>query len=522
MVGPSRIDRLIEALSPSWGRARAEDRLVLAHLRDGYDASNPSRKRRFHRNILSGEQLARASAVELRNQARFLERNMDIASGILDKLVDFSIGPTGIMVEPQPKRHDGSVDDDFAEELERDYAAWSEWPEVTWTHDRASMERLAARTWYRDGEVLGQLVTGPRADLIYGSDVPMAIELIEPDMLPMDLEDLSINLRQAIERNAWGRARRYHVLTEHPGDAMRWAGGNTKSIPAERMLHVRLINRIGQLRGITQFASIITTLQDIQEYLDNEQLAAKLASSLVFKITQGGPATGDKFDADNPPLYRVDGGMMMVNGPGQDAELFDTKRPNVNAIPFVEARLRGTSAGAGLSYSAVSRNYNGTYSAQRQELVENWPHHHAMTGMFVAQWSRPGYQEFCRWRALTKGVPARINPVTISDALYFGPSMPWINPVHEAQGQILMVQARFKSSAAVMRERGNSLRDTYRQAELERKARERYGILSTELDELPAGQRAMPGESDAEKLRQREMDALEAAMEMLGGGDGRG
>lgn len=505
------LDRAISVFAPGAAVNRARSRYILNAVR-GYEASEASRKRRFHHGDFSGDALARGSAVVLRTQARHLERNHDVARGICDKLVDFTIGPSGITVEPQPRHRNGTIHEGFAEDLERAYAQWSEWPEVTWTHDRASMERLAARTWFRDGEVLGQMVFGQRPDLVYGSSVPFAIEMMEPDLLDMDRDDLGRGIRQGIERNGWGRARAYHIYTSHPADDRVALSLNTVRVPAERMLHVRMVDRIGQLRGITIFASIITTLQDLFEYEDAERIAAKMAASLVFKITRGEAAMFDPtqaYDPTKPPVYQMDGGMVVVNqGAGENSELFDTKRPNPNAEGFVNGQLRRVGCGTGLSYSAVARDYNGTLSSQRQELVENWPHYHAQTGVFVSQWSRPAYQEFVRWYALTHRVPADVDPRAMSEALFFGPPMPWIDPVKEAEGQILQVQACFKSSAQVIRERGGSIRDTYRQLKLEKELRGVLGIRSSaEAQEPKFSPSEIPGPPQAESRQDSENDS---------------
>lgn len=485
-VAANWVDRIVEAVSPAKGLQRRQYRQLLAHSR-GYEASQPSRKRRFHTNQLSGDALARFEAMPLRNQARYLERNHDIARGILDKLVDFSIGPNGITIEPQPRKLNGDIHDGIAEEIERAHEKWSEWPEVTWTHNRGSMERLAARAWYRDGEVLGQQVGGFRDDLTYGSDVPFAIQMMEADHLPMDLDNLGINLRQGIERDHWGRPRMYHLYRQHPGEEIgRAFSFDTFPVSAELMLHPRHVDRIGQLRGVSIFAAVITRLQDLLEYEDSERIAAKMAASLVLKLTRGdaqmwNPASST-YDPDKPPIYQMDGGMTVVNtAPGEDAEFFDTKRPYSGVGPFVSEQLRRVSGGVGLSYSAVARDYNGTYSAQRQELVENWPGYHAKTGIWVAQWSRPGYQNWVRWWALSrrKPLPADLDLSSLSDAIYLGPPMPWIDPEKEVNAQIMQVQAAFKSSAQVMRERNVSLRDTYRQIESELTLRRKRGITST-------------------------------------------
>lgn len=485
------IDDVVSVASPAAAEQRSVARRrfgahkALAAIA-GYDAAEPSRRRRFHRDGRNGDALARRSAAALRNQARHLDRNVDLVRGGLDKLCDFVVGAHGITVEPQPKRADGSINQEFAADLRRDYEAFRKWPEVTWTLNGGSADRMACRTWLRDGECLGQLVSGPRRDLQYGSDIPVAVELIEPDLLPHWHENASANIHQGIERNAWGRPTLYHLLLDHPGSDVRASTGTTKRVPAERMLHLRCVDRIGQLRGISVLASVIARLQDIAEYDDYERIAAKMAASMVLKVSRGSPDMwmagegGSTYDPLKPPVYQMDGGMVVFNGqPGEDAEFFDTKRPNAGAEPWVKQQLRFASAGfGGLSYSAFARDYNGTYSAQRQELVENWPHYHALTGEFVAQWSQPTYEEFVRWRVLTKGVPADVDSGSLFDALFFGPPMPWIDPEKEAKAQVLLVQACFKSSSQVIRERGGSLPDTYRQLGAERALREDLELKS--------------------------------------------
>lgn len=487
------VDEVVAVASPAASRDRLiarQQRNVAAAWNGGYEATEPSRRRRFHRDARNGDALARTSAVALRNQARHLDRNVDIVRGGFDKLTDFVVGANGITVEPQPKTIDGKVHEAFAAELRRDYEAFRQWPEVTWTHNGGSADRIVCRTWLRDGECLGQLVSGPRKDMTYGSDVPVAVELIEPDLLPHWLEDNGKNIHQAIERSVWGRPTAYHLLKDHPGSDVIATTGQTKRVAADRMLHLRSVDRIGQLRGVTILASVIPTLQDIHEYRGFEQIAAKMAASMVLKIKRGAPdqyvpqqdAQGNVVDPkSNLPVYQMDGGMVVFSGgAGEDAEFFDTKRPNSGAAPWIQQQLRFASAGfGGLSYSAFARDYNGTYSAQRQELVENWPHYHALTGEFVGQWSRPTYEEFVRWRVLTKGMPADVDPSSMFEALFFGPAMPWIDPEKEANAQLILVQACFKSSSQVIRERGGSLSETYHQIAAEKNLRTDLKIGST-------------------------------------------
>jgi lambda family phage portal protein len=172
--------------------------------------------------------------------------------------------------------------------------------------------------------------------------------------------------------------------------------------------------------------------------------------------------------------------MVVVNtGPGEAVDFYDTKRPNVNAEPFVEAQLRRAAAGFGLGYSSLSRNYNGTYSAQRQELIENRPHFEAGTCVLIAQFARPTYQAFADAVAILDGVPRDVDLDSLHDADFMGPPLLWIDPEKEANAALMMTQAAFRSSASVIRDRGGSLNETYQQIAREQQMRQDKGINST-------------------------------------------
>lgn len=54
--------------------------------------------------------------------------------------------------------------------------------------------------------------------------------------------------------------------------------------------------------------------------------------------------------------------------PGEDLGMVESNRPNVHLHEFRNGQLRAVAAGSRGSYSSIARDYNGTYSAQRQ----NW------------------------------------------------------------------------------------------------------------------------------------------------------
>lgn len=456
------VENLIASISPRWAAERARYSRVLAT----YEAASPSRLRKFSRDEQSGNLLARSSAKAIRNQARNLERNHDISRGALIVLVNNIVGPNGITVEPQPRdKVTGEIHTELANQMQELYRDWCQRPEVTFQHNFAAAQRLACRTWLRDGEVFAQILRGNVPNLDHGTRVPLSLELLEPDMVPFDVDDAN-TIRQGIVVNSWGQPKAYKVYKQHPGDLfMSQLSSNLKTIDASNMLHVKLVDRIGQLRGVSIFASVITRLEDLKDYEESERIAAKIAASMAAYIKKGNADLYEPTrDADGnitPRNMRFSPGMVFDDlAPGEEIGMIDTNRPNTNLQYHRDGQIRAAAAGWGASYSSVSKNYNGTYSAQRQELVEQWTHYAGMAEQFTAQFVQPVWQEF----VLMARIAGKLNPAwvnqcmseSIDDALFIGQSMPWIDPQKEADAWATLEANTYMSGPEIIRKRGGN------------------------------------------------------------------
>jgi lambda family phage portal protein len=167
---------------------------------------------------------------------------------------------------------------------------------------------------------------------------------------------------------------------------------------------------------------------------------------------------------------------------GEEVGMIDSNRPNPNLIAWRAGQLRAFCAGIGASYSSVSRDYDGSYSAQRQELVEQWVHYAVLTDEFVGMFVQPSWETFVQVAHLSGVVPipADVMPGTEDDALFIGQSMPWIDPMKEANAWEKLVQAGFASEVEVIRRRGGNPRDVLEQVDAFRKdAAERALVFSS-------------------------------------------
>ena len=473
------IDRLVAFINPEAGLRRFGARAVLQQVaasHRAHEASEPSRLRKFASDRLGPNSIVGQGAAALRAQARHMERNSDIGRGILKTLVNNTVGPNGIGVEPQPRRRDGSIHTEYAEALRAVRTEWCRHPDVTGMFSDSQLQRMKANAWLRDGEVFTQHIIGPVPGLQHFSRVPYSQEVFEADFVPLDLND-GDTLVQGIERNAWGQPLAVWVYKGNPKESTTLASGKAglKRVSFARITHLARRDRIGQMRGISEFASVFNRLQDIKEYEDSERIAAKVAAALTAYIKKNSGPEG--FDATTvatdpatglpmPRQFSMAPGTIIDGlGVGEEIGLIDSKRPNPNVVTFRQGQLRATAAGVGASYSSIAKSYDGTFSAQRQELVESWVNYATLTDEFVCMDVEPAYSKFvmaCHLSGVVR-MPDDLMPDTWDDALYIAQSMPWIDPLKEANAWVTLVQAGFASEVEVLRKRGVNPRDLIEQ-----------------------------------------------------------
>jgi lambda family phage portal protein len=244
-----------------------------------------------------------------------------------------------------------------------------------------------------------------------------------------------------------------------------------KRVPADRVHHIALLDRIGQMRGVSEFASIITRLEDIKDYEESERIAAKIAAALTAYVKKVSPDgyQGAQTDENGEPISRqlsMAPGMIIDDlQVGEEIGMIDSNRPNPNLVTFRGGQLRAIAAGVGVSYSSAAKDYNGTFSAQRQELVEQWVNYATLTDEFVGQFLQPLWDTFVRVADISGVVrrPADVSPTDANDAMFLAQSMPWIDPLKEANAYVALTRAGFASEVEVMRKRGVNPRDVLEQ-----------------------------------------------------------
>jgi lambda family phage portal protein len=498
------LDKAISATSPTWGLKRQQARAILA----AYEANKPGRLRKMQTEMRGPDSVMMEAGAGLRGQARHLDENHDLVTGILDTLVARTVGPAGIMVEPMVRGKDGKLHNKFNRELLDGFNEWYEKPDVTGEISGAQCEQLMARTWFRDGEGFTQFVVGPKPGLIHPTKTKLLLELLEPDIIPWDYESETDNVYQGVQKNAWGAPTKYWAYKEHPGELRSY---NTlkhelKAVPAANMVHLKLTKRIRQTRGVSALHSVLTRIQDLKDYEESERIAARVAAAMCGYIKRGSPDSFIPPEQSGDRSFKIAPGLIFDNlQPGEEIGTVQSNRPSVLLEPFRNAMLKMIAAGTRVGYSSTSKDYNGSYSAQRQELVEQWDHYTTLQGAFTAAWKRPIFQQYIKV-AIASGrhvVPRDVDASTLYRAHFQGPAMPWIDPNKESQANERNVQAGFTSRSSIIRSRNQNPVEVTEQIERERDdAAERGLIFSSDTQAMQPPAEVEPEEIDQDENEQ--------------------
>lgn len=470
-------DRVLEPFAPGFVASRLRSRALI----QAYEAAKPSRTHKAKGEPRSANSALQAAGRSLREQCRWLDENHDIVTGIFDRLEERVVGGAGIGVEPLVLDLAGDVHLDFCAQIKAAWAEWSLRPETAGEVTRPQMERLVCRTWLRDGEALAQKIMGPVANYKHLTSVPLALELLEPDYLPFEKNDLAKGIIQGIERDAWRRVKAYHLLMAHPGDLGLGILQKTKRVEADRVIHIAHRKRIGQNRGVPLLHAALIRLADLKDYEESERIAARISAAISFYIKKGEPQDYEaKGEEAKRGTFPIAPGMVFDDlQPGEDIGMFESNRPSTLLEGFRNGMLRAVAAAGRSAYSTIARSYDGTYSAQRQELVEAQEGYDLLQHEFIDYWCRPVYRTWLPL-AIAAGVlkvPKNVDMSTLYAAVYQGPVMPWINPVHEANAWESLVKAGFADEAEVARARGRNPQELKKSRAAEVKTNRELGLV---------------------------------------------
>ena len=418
------LDRIILAVDPARGRSRIQNRLR-ANAMMNYDAAARGRRTYgFKAPGTSADAAIFGQASRLRNVSRDFLRNNPLAVRAREVVVANVVG-TGIQFSVAHKDKDtrGEIEAVLKEHLLTPAI------DAHGEYDLHEMQEVVMSSVFSDGEVLARRRIR-RGVFASGLALPFQIELLEADHLDTTVQSYGSNeVIDGVEYGPTGAIEAYHLYDQHPGSVSTRKTLKSRRWVWQDIIHVRRIERAGQLRGVPWLAPVMMTMGELRDYQEAQILKQKMASLLagVIEWEEGTRPAG----YNSTGLEKLEPGMI-ADAP-EGSKVTWTDPPRVDGYPeFMAAGIRTMAVGIGLSYESLSGDLSGVnFSSARMGRMEmdrniqRWQKH-LMINQFcvgVERWVREAWamqtvhrREIVRleW---TPGKRALIDPVKETSAM---------------------------------------------------------------------------------------------------------
>jgi lambda family phage portal protein len=497
---------------PHWALRREVARARMLALNETnqryYDAGHLSSYRRPAGADVSPQAATMDAGETIRQYARNLDENSDIAIGILDGLVNSIVG-TGLPIQPLLKSRDGSLNEAANLQMARILADWSKKPTADRQSSFGQAQRLLCRTWLRDGESFTNMLVGNMGGFKHAGVVPFSIELMEPDYVPYLLNESKPRLIvQGVEMTPYYAPLAYYVAKDHPGDVWNTAAmvftneSSFRRVDAERILHLKFIRRINQVRGVSLLHGAMRGIEDIKDYSESERIAARVSAAFTAFIKKSpDTVTNINQDTGNRDLEMAPGMIFDNLLPGEEIGTIDSMRPNTAVNEFTNGQLKRVAAGTMSSYSTIARDYEGSYSSQRQAMVEAKPNYDILREYFVNTLVRPIYEQLVDMAVTSGALRTRgVDPESLHDVSIASVALPWVDPKKEVEADVMRIDNGLASRSQVISERGGDPLHVARQREQDQKLFEfekegETNELDSETDQSSGAGQDAPAES---------------------------
>lgn len=541
------LDSLVSVFSPDWAIRRYQARKVLRTYA-GAEANRLTNQAKPRNQAADSELSGPYGADAMRAWARKLVRDNAYAWGVVDTIVSSVVG-CGISAQSMVETPEGEDIEDVNWKRDETWEQWCELCDVNGQMTFDEMQRMAQREIVEAGEVLIHLVTTNRKEYRgISRPVPFALEIIEADRLAADKDtytiarDGGLRIVRGVELDDMGKPVAYYIYKDHPNAPYAW-NRTPERIPAKDIIHLYRRDRVGQSRGISWFAPVMTWLRDLGVYVDNELQASAVASCFGVAIkttsTPNGllPGSGDDTQSSDGNDYEfLEPAMVMHLRPEESIESFNPGRPNTGADAWISLMLRGIAVGTGLSYEVVARDYSKTtYSSSRTSQLEDRRRFRCWQQYMLQHMCQPIWDRFCESAALDGNPDFPTMAELLENRRKFAPvewqtqEWEWVDPQNEQAASQASIDGLQSTYQVELGNRGRNWRQVFYQRAKEEELKRQLGLSTVDEKEIDAksqardqGRQAVPsGEMAGLSTQQfrRNRKAIDETLTQLAAGE---
>lgn len=426
-------------------------------------------------SLVHPDDLIRFDFDTLRKRSRHQYANNDYMARFVSLVKSNVIGPKGIRLQATKTNADGTLDELDNNAIERAFEDWGR-PgncEVTGQHSFVDVQRLMISSLIVDGEFL--VVEHQSGDYGY------TLQLVDPAHLESRMNDVKLSagrvIRFGIEFDSFGKPLAYYFRDDAAtSDSYDWGGRRYRRVPAKRVIHGFLPERIGQKRGLPAASTAMMRMQMLSGYEDAAITAARVGAAKMgfFTSPSGDGYVGDG-EEDGATITDVEPGIFEQLPEGMGFEPFNPDYPHQQYGEFVKSCLRGISSGLGVSYNSLANDLEGVnYSSIRAGVLEDREAWKAMQEWFINAFMRRVYLNWLP-EALLRGQIVNAADVTLPmsrlDRFQSHSWKPrrwdWVDPLKDTQANIQAIQNGLKSRRQIIVESGADPEEVWSQLEAE-------------------------------------------------------
>lgn len=433
-----------------------------------YSNAVPSRFNQGFPSFNTSSDLELVSSLRnLRARSRALMRDAPYAKSAARTIINNVIG-TGVKTQPSVKTARGNLNERVNTGIGE---TWSHWMHAPNCHTGGSLhfhdlERQCMGQVFEAGEIFLRI----HRSKFGHSKVPIALEIVEPERIvdgyayPGAVSPKSGGVRLGIETDQFKKPIAYWIRDLHPGDIrlnLEQSDAVTR-VDAADVIHIYVIDRWPQTRGIPWLHAAAEKLQDMSGYSEAEIIAARGAASYLGILeTPEDSSTFGTEAPDNTIQIGVEPGTWFKTNPGEKANFVTPNRPNSALDPFMRYMLREIAAAVGVSYESLSHDYSGgSYSSMRVSLLNERDIWRSLQAWWIRSFRHRLYREWMMAAVLNGAIP-QINMYEFAadmekfHGVRFRPrGWTWVDPTKEVTAYVQAVKSGFKTVEDVIAETG--------------------------------------------------------------------
>lgn len=426
-----------------------------------YAAAKNLRATSWGQSNTSADSELNTSLRPLRTKSRALVRDASYAKRAKVIIVNNVVG-MGIGVQAQVKTSRDMLNKRINDSIED---AWKEWSKAKHCHAGGTLhfndlERMVMGQVFEAGEVF---VRKHYRRFDESAKVPFTLEVIEAERICDEYQPGPVSpgnvVKMGIESDPYGKPIAYWIRELHPGEIRQayLATDRVERVPAEQIIHLRIIDRWPQTRGEPWLHTAAAKLGDMDGYSEAEIVAARGAACYMGIIESPDIDSFGETQADGSQVIDREPGLTQKLLPGEKYTDVSPNRPNPNMDPFMRLMLREVAAGIGVSYESLSRDYSqSNYSSSRLALIDDRDLWRTLQKWFIRNFRDEIHNEWLQQAVLSRaisaiGIDEYASAPEKFQAVRFKPrGWSWVDPTKEVEAYKEAIRAGFMTVGEVI------------------------------------------------------------------------